>query len=536
MKNNFSSSSFNQSFVYLYFLTIFLICWLQIGDYGATLDDELYYLNGVNSYEYIKNFFLSFFDNDINLSEYKSKVKEWPIVFELFLVFVCNLFNISQIENIYLTAHKINFIIFFCSLIIFYKFINKRFENNFISIVAVSFVILSPRIFAESFYNSRDIFFMSLFIFYTYSGYNFLAKKNILNTIIFAFFTALLINAKILGLIPFTLFCLLYLYNYLNTKIKLIKNIKIFLFYLLSCITFIYLLWPFLWSSPFNNLLFAFKNILKDHENIIIINNYFGNYIPSNMMPWHYRLVWFFLTTPISVVLLFIGGLILSFKNKLILITKSLNDSFEFEKKQFTDLFLLLVFLGSFFIVLEFNKSKFGGWRHLYFLYPITIYFCIYFINFLLNSFLKTYYRLIIFCLIALNFGYNFLWSINNHPHQYIFFNLLVKKYAMNNFDLDWWGISHKSSIKYILNNDKSSKIKIYAIGFTSLRNSYLYLNEKDKSRVIISDYKNSNYIIDTKMKRIRVNYNLNKNKNFKLIYQLKSENYPISSIYKRIN
>ena len=72
MKNNFFSSSFNQSFVYLYFIIIFLICWLQIGDYGATLDDELYYLNGVNSYEYIKNFFLSFFDNEINLSEYKS--------------------------------------------------------------------------------------------------------------------------------------------------------------------------------------------------------------------------------------------------------------------------------------------------------------------------------------------------------------------------------------------------------------------------------------------------------------------------------
>ena len=62
------------------------------------------------------------------------------------------------------------------------------------------------------------------------------------------------------------------------------------------------------------------------------------------------------------------------------------------------------------------------------------------------------------------------------------------------------------------------------------------YLNEKDKSRIIISDYKNSKYIIDTKMKRIRVNYNLDKNKNFKLFYQLKIENYPISSIYKRNN
>ena len=94
--------------VYLYFVAIFLVCWLKIEDYGVTLDDELYYRNGVNSYEYIKNFFLSLFNNEINLFEYKSKVKEWPIVFELFLVFICNIFNINQIEGIYLTSLNYN--------------------------------------------------------------------------------------------------------------------------------------------------------------------------------------------------------------------------------------------------------------------------------------------------------------------------------------------------------------------------------------------------------------------------------------------
>lgn len=536
VKNNYFLSTYNQSLVYLYFVAIFLVCWLKIEDYGVTLDDELYYRNGVNSYEYIKNFFLSLFNNEINLFEYKSKVKEWPIVFELFLVFICNIFNINQIEEIYLASHRINFIIFFLSIIFFYKLIKKRFENNLISIVAVSFIILSPRIFAESFYNSRDIFFMSLFIFYTYSGYNFLANKNLSNTILFAFFTALLINAKILGLIPFAIFCTLYLYNYLHTKKKLIKNIKNILLYLTFSLFFIYILWPFLWSDPLNNLLFAFKNILKDHEDIIIINKYFGDFIPSDMMPWHYRLVWFSITTPISILLLFIGGLILAIKNKFQLLSKSLDNNFQLKEKQFIDLFLLLVFIGSFFIVLEFNKSKFGGWRHLYFLYPITVYFSIYFINFLFKSILKIHYKVIILSFVTFNLGYNLFWLVNNHPYQYIFFNSLVKKYTMENFDLDWWGVSHKSSIRYILDNDKSSKIKIYAIGFTSLRNSYLYLSEKDKSRIIISDYKNSKYIIDTKMKRIRVNYNLDKNKNFKLFYQLKIESYPISSIYKRNN
>ena len=31
----------------------------------------------------------------------------------------------------------------------------------------------------------------------------------------------------------------------------------------------------------------------------------------------------------------------------------------------------------------------------------------------------------------------------------------------MKNFDLDWWGISHKKSIDYILSNDNNKKIKV---------------------------------------------------------------------------
>ena len=54
----------------------------------------------------------------------------------------------------------------------------------------------------------------------------------------------------------------------------------------------------------------------------------------------------------------------------------------------------------------------------------------------------------------------------------------------MKNFDLDWWGISHKTSLDFILKNDDSDKINVYASGFTSLRDTYLFLNEEDKSRI----------------------------------------------------
>ena len=58
------------------FLVLFLLCWRNIDDFGVSIDDEIYYLNGVNTYEYIKHFFLSFNNKDINLQEYRNQLKE----------------------------------------------------------------------------------------------------------------------------------------------------------------------------------------------------------------------------------------------------------------------------------------------------------------------------------------------------------------------------------------------------------------------------------------------------------------------------
>ena len=138
--------------------------------------------------------------------------------------------------------------------------------------------------------------------------------------------------------------------------------------------------------------------------------------------------------------------------------------------------------------------------------------------------------------MILINLVYNVFWIFKNHPHQYVFFNSVFKDYAIKNFDLDWWGISHKSSLKYILKNDQRLKIKIFAEGFTSLRDSYLSLNEKDRNRIVLSDYSSANYIIDNKMRRIRVNNNINENNRLELFYELIIDGRPVTSIYKQKN
>ncbi len=520
-------------FIFFYFSFTFFFCWSLIDDYGVTIDDHIYYRNGENTYFYIKNLFLSFFDNQIDPSKFRADLNVLPTIYEIFLVLICKVLNITDFRDIYLTAHRINFLLFFSSLIVFFIFCQKIFENHFVSILGITLILLSPRIFAESFYNSRDVFFMCLFIFYLNSMYNFINSKNTKNIIFFSLFTALILNAKILGYIPVLIFVVLYSYNFLNTKEKLFSEKKIiFLFFSLTFF-FIYILWPYLWDNPFGNLIFALKNVVKIQQDIILINYYFGEYLPSDLVPWHFRLVWFLITTPVIILFLFILGLVLFFKEIYKKIGSTLDNKKDFSQKHFMSIFLFMVFLFSYFILIEFNKSKYGGWRHLYFLYPIVIYFSILFINHLLHN-SSNIFRNIIFIFIFFNLANCLFWTMKNHPHQYIFFNFLTKNYALKNFDLDWWGISHKASLEYILKNTKKDKIKVFAEGFTSLKDSHLYLESSEKKRVVLTGIEEADYVIDSKMKRIRINNYMKENNNFKLIYELNIDGQPISALYLR--
>ena len=522
-------------FHYALFLIFLLLCWSIIPDFGVTIDDQFYYSNGVNTYQYIKHFLLSLFKTEINLEEYRSKLKEWPIIFELLLVLISKLFNINEMEKIYLVSHQLNFIIFFISLIYFHKFIYQRFNSYILATLSIFFLILSPRIFAESFYNSRDIFFMSLFILFIYYCYKYLENNNLSNILKLSICSALLINTKILGLIPFGIFCILYIYNFINTKENFYKSKKEIFQFLFLTFFFIYLFWPYLWTSPVLNLYKAFKDILISQENLIVVNYYFGNYIQSTSTPWHYRIVWLIITTPIIILFLSIGGILFNIKESIKIIKKTLTAKYYIGKKNFIDLLLFFILLISFFIVIEFNNSKFGGWRHLYYIYPIIIYFSIYLLNYIFKNNINKKIKTAIISIILLNLLYNLNWIYKNHPNQYVYFNLINKGYFMNNFDLDWWGISHRESIKYILDKDDNQKIKINGKGFTNLRDSLLYIDKIDRSRVILTDINSATYIIDNKMKRIR-EYKKKEDIVFSVFHEIKVDGFTISKILKRVN
>ena len=143
--------------------------------------------------------------------------------------------------------HFFTFIFFFTSVYFFFLLVKKRYNSWTFGILGSLFLIMSPRIFANSFYNNKDVVFMSLFIISLYAAINFLEKQNYKNALIFSLLSAMLINVRILGLFLPPLIFLIYVINILrdqNYKKEIIQPLILFL--ILNSL-FTVLFWHYLW-------------------------------------------------------------------------------------------------------------------------------------------------------------------------------------------------------------------------------------------------------------------------------------------------
>ena len=107
-----------------------------------------------------------------------------------------------------------------------------------------------------------------------------------------------------------------------------------------------------------------------------------------------------------------------------------------------------------------------------------------------------------------------------------------------NNFEVDYWGLSNKSALEYIIANDNKEIIKITRASFTSLESSLLILQKDQAKRIkIVHDLEKADYVIDNYRKgwgKIK-NIDLLATKFVKL-HDIKVDDIVINTIYKKIN
>ena len=527
----------------LYFFTLLTVGLFTFPDYGISIDEDNTRINGFVSLKYI---FEIFFPNQVNEIDKFTNIpsmSQWTeqghgIIFDLPTAYLELTLQIEDSRKYYLIRHFINFLFFIVAIYFFFLLINNRYNSWILAILGSTFLFLTPRIFAQSFYNNKDIIFMSLFVISMYTAVNFLQKPSYKNAIFFSISSALTIDVRVLGIILPILILIFYIINIfqnINYKKNSIKPLIVFLILTPFLIIFF---WPYLWENPITNFVTSFKNL--SHHDVNIYNFYLGEHIHSKRVPWHYPIIWIFVSTPLFYLSLFLIGFIFILRRLIKRILKieendSSNDIWR-GNKEIQDLIFFSSFAVPLFCVIIFNSTLYDGWRHLYFIYPSFLMISLFGLHVLKILFFNNNKNILII-LSFLLLSPTIIWMLKNNPYQYVYFNLLAGKNFNDKFDMDYWGLSNANALEHIAKSE-NRKVKISNIGTTDLQISKTFIPEAYRDKLtIINEDENSDYIINNYRNWLggNINQEIKTPINFEIFYEIKIDGVPINTIYRKI-
>ena len=476
--------------ILLFFLTI-IVALLTYKDYGISYDEPTQRLQGVLSYNYIFYGNQDLFDLNVNAVVGGAGLNNHGTGFELLLVMVEKLFNLTDSRDIYLMRHLTSHLFFLISVFAGYILIYRLFKNNFLAILGFIMLAFAPRIYAHSFFNTKDLPFLSMFLIsFCCCQIAFEKNKPWLFCILgFAcgYTTSIRIMGVMLGGIILFFLILDLIFDIIN-KEKINKTIINATLFLVGFCTFLYLGWPYLWKDPINNFMDSLHEFSHFPWNGYILLN--GKHMTAMNIPWTYFPNWFLVTNPELWLIAGIAGGVwigIDFLKKPLSFLKNTRD------RNF--LLYIMCFFAPVLAVIFLHSVIYNDWRHLYFVYPSFVLIGIYFFN----KMLQTRYKMIVQGVCIVQIALVGFYMVKNHPFHEGYFNNFVSHkpdYLHNNYEMVYWGESFKQGLDHLLSSDQSKTIKINCYYKVELDNNILLLPEDDRKRIQYAEIEDADYFI----------------------------------------
>lgn len=544
----------NQNFVIIFLHLIFLFVGLFIiKDYGIGLEENFQRISGFYWLKYLLSF-TNFTElqqaAEIKLNELYAYNPQLPLVsnnlaYGIILDVPSALIEIlinfkTNAHNIYL-KHSISFFIFLISSFCFSLILKKRFSNILITAFGTIIYFLSPKIFGASFFDGKDIFFLSIFTLVIYFYQKYENNNNIKNLFFLSFLISIAISSRLPGLLTLVSFTLIIFFKSLcgiETK-KYLKTLFIFIFFTLVLLI---IQWPYLWE---------FKNNIKQSYGGLDIKVFFDNHFyHQNNLPFNYIPKWIIISTPIYISFLFLYGSVIAFKRlftRIFLIKDNYLKKYSFDfwrgKKENLDFFILLCFVQTILIYLFFDNFIFSSWRHFYFVHFFICYFSCMSYNSIFLIFRKKEKTILLITLFLSIFILNQIHKLFiYHPFQNMYFNSFLTKKDKLNYERDTAQISRYNAIKEILKDNESNnkeEIKIGTASWSPLGDIiFLFKPEEINQLKFIgnNNLESADYIFTNYIYEVNINYNDKYKipKNFNLFKSVLKDETLIYSIYKK--
>ena len=384
--------------------------------------------------------------------------------FEAPLILVERLLGLTDSRAVYLSRHLLTHLFFltggfFCWLLAFRLFRDRR-----LALFALLLFLLQPRLYAHSFFNTKDIPFLVMFMIALYLTQRAFRRDTAGAFALCGLGVGVLVNLRVMGLLLCAAVPALRALDLLQAhgpaeRRRVLATTGAFL---LAAAATLYAISPYLWRDPLE-LIDAVATFVRHPTRIPTL--FQGEVVRAPEIPPHYLPTWMAITTPPAALLLSLAGIVAVLGRGLTRPRAALRNT---PVTRFGALLVACLALPV-AAVIAVNANLYNGWRQMYFLAAPLCLLAVYGLRRLLAAVRRPWLRRGVYALAAAGVAAAAVEMALIHPHQMVYFNFLVDRrtpeYLSTRYEMEYWGPAYREGLEYLLRRDPQATIHLVAAG-----------------------------------------------------------------------
>ena len=424
--------------------------------------------------------------------------------FEAPLILVERALGLTDSRAIHLSRRLLTHLFFLTGGFFCYLLVYRLFGDRWLALFALLLFLLHPRLYAHSFFNSKDLPFAAAFMIALYLAQRAFRRGTVTAFAACGVGVGALANLRVMGLGLFPAVLALLALDLLPAggwpaRRRLAAAAAAFA---AAAAGTYYAISPWLWSDPFA-IADAVTTLAGDLLRAPTL--FQGEWIRYPAIPPHYAPTWMAITTPPATLLLCLIGAAAAIGRAAARPRHALGN---------TDLRFALLLLGCLALpivaVAALRANLYNGWRHLYFLYAPACLLAVYGLRALLAR-LGVPARRGLGVLAAAALAGAAIAMVRLHPYQEAYFNLLVDRRTperlRTQYQILYWGTEYREGLEYLLErypDDSPLYVERDHFRSVNVRDNRLSLPAAARRRIVIADQAATaaDFFIDTQFRR----------------------------------
>ena len=439
----------------------------------------------------------------------------YGIAFEMPLLLAERALGLQDSRHIYLTRHLLTHLLFIAGGFACGMLAYRMFGSHWIALLAMLLFLLHPRLYAHSFFNSKDIPFAVMLIIALYLTHRAFRRDTLGAFLLCGIGVGLAINLRPFGLMLLPMILAMRAVDLWQAsgeeRHRILASAAIFL---AAALATAYIIHPYYWDNP---LRFVEGLLVFSQHPSLVDNLFMGEIHRSDAAPWNYIPVWFAITAPpMALPLGAFGAAAVCWRA----ITRPLAALIDREIR-FRILLLGCVVLPV-AVVIALQSNIYNGWRQMYFLWGPFCLMAAFGLCAIANNKvgrgrwkivawlpgwvrdggrLHMAQRPLAYGLAAFGLITTLTAMVALHPHQQVYFNALVDTKTpgalANRYDMDYWRMAQRQSLEYLLARYPNDALRVYPKSLSAL-----ILPQNDRERIVFTPPKEADFYVSQRVNR----------------------------------